>query len=216
MKPDEAWAPNLQITNYELPIFMRLFVALDIDAEIRSRIEQFMDDVRAFAPDARWVSAESLHVTLKFIGEWPDALDELKRTLAGVHGEPAEITISGAGFFPTPKSARVFWIGIQAGPELASLAAAVDAGTSTLGIESEKRAFTPHLTLARTGSGRPQRVASDRSNSSFRRLQEKLAAMSVPSFGTMSPREFFLYESKLSPKGAQYVKLESYPLRAGI
>ena len=192
---------------------MRLFVALDIDAEIRGRIAQFIDGVREFAPDARWVAAQSLHLTLKFIGEWPgEPLDELKRTLAGVRGQPAEITFSGTGFFPTPKSARVFWIGIQAGPELASLAVAVDTATSSLGIEKEQRAFTPHLTLARTGSGRPQRMSSDRANASFRRLREKLAAMPVPAFGTMSAREFFLYESKLSPKGAVYTKLASFPL----
>ncbi len=192
---------------------MRLFIALDIDSGIRGRIAQFMDGVRGFAPDARWVSAESLHITLKFIGEWPaERLDELKRALVGIRGQPAEITFSSTGFFPTPKSARVFWIGIEAGPELASLAGAVDAATSALGVESEKRAFAPHLTLARTGPGRPQRVSSDRTNPSFRRLQEKLAAIPAPAFGTMSPREFFLYESKLSPKGAVYTKLAGFPL----
>ena len=196
---------------------MRLFVALDLDPSIRAKLAQFMDGVRGFAPDARWVSTESLHITLKFIGEWPaERLDELKRTLATVRGQPAQITFAGVGFFPTPKAARVFWIGIEAGPELAALAAAIDAATSALGIEKEKRAFTPHLTLARTGSGRPRRMSSDRSNSSFRRLQEKLAAMPVPAFGTMSPREFYLYESKLSPKGAQYTKLASFPLSPGI
>jgi len=192
---------------------MRLFLALDISPEIRRHIAQFMDGVHGFAPDARWVSAESLHITLKFIGEWPgERLDQLKRALLGVHGRPAAITFSGTGFFPTAKSARVFWVGIQSGPELASLAGAVDAATSTLGVESEKRAFAPHLTLARTASGRPQRLSSDRTNSSFQRLQEKLAAMPAPAFGTMSPREFFLYESKLSPKGAVYTKLASFLL----
>jgi RNA 2',3'-cyclic 3'-phosphodiesterase len=192
---------------------MRLFLALDIDPEIRRRIAQFMDGVSAFAPGARWVSTESLHITLKFIGEWPaERLEELKRVLTAVRGLPAEITFSGTGFFPTPKSPRVFWIGIQAGPQLASLATAVDVATSALGIESEKRAFAPHLTLARTGSGRPQRNSSDRVNSSFKRLQEKLTALPAPAFGTMSPREFCLYESKLSPKGAQYTKLQSFPL----
>ncbi|HYA95044.1 MAG TPA: RNA 2',3'-cyclic phosphodiesterase, partial [Terriglobales bacterium] len=122
------------------------------------------------------------------------------------------ITFSGTGFFPTPTSARVFWSGIQAGPELASLASALDSATSWLGIDKEQRAFTPHLTLARTGSGRPQRMSSDRANTGFRRLQEKLAAMPVPAFGTMSAREFLLYESKLSPKGAVYTKLASFPL----
>lgn len=192
---------------------MRLFIALDIDPEIRARIAQFMDGVREFAPDARWVAAESLHLTLKFIGEWPaERLDELKAALVAVRGQPTEVTFSGTGFFPTPKSARVFWIGIQAGPELASLAGAIDAATSSLGIEKEQRAFTPHLTLARTGSGRPQRMSSDRTNFSFRRLQEKLAAMPAPAFGTMSAREFFLYESKLSPRGAVYTELASFPL----
>ena len=192
---------------------MRLFVALDIDAEIRARIAQFMDGLRGFAPDARWVSAESLHLTLKFIGEWPaERLDELKAALVAVRGQPAEVTFSATGFFPAPRSARVFWIGITAGPELAALAASVDIATSSLGIKKEQRAFTPHLTLARTGSGRPQRVSSDRANSSFRRLQEKLEAMPAPAFGRMSAREFFLYESKLSPKGAVYTKLESFSL----
>jgi len=196
---------------------MRLFVALDLDLSIRRRISQFMDGVRGFAPGVRWVSADSLHLTLKFIGEWPaERLAELKHVLAGVRGQPAEINFSGTGFFPAPKSARVFWIGRPAGPELASLAAAVDTATSSLGIGKEQRAFTPHLTLARTGPGRPQRMSSDRKNSSFRRLQEELAAMPPPAFGTMTPREFFLFESRLSPKGAQYRKLESYSLRAGI
>jgi len=192
---------------------MRLFLALDIAPSIRGRIAQFMGGVRGFAPDARWASAESLHLTLKFIGEWPpEKLEDLKRALAGVRGQPPEITFSGTGFFPTPRSARVFWIGIQAGPELASLAGAVDATTSVLGIEKEQRPFAPHLTLARTGSGRPQRASSDRANSSFRRLQKELAARPAPAFGTMSPHEFFLYESKLSPKGAVYTKLASFPL----
>ena len=53
---------------------MRLFVALDIDEEIRHRIARFIDGIEGFAPEARWVTPESLHVTLKFIGEQPDAL----------------------------------------------------------------------------------------------------------------------------------------------
>ena len=196
---------------------MRLFVALDIDPEIRNRIAQFMDGVRGFAPEARWVSVESLHLTLKFIGEWPaERLEELKGALTAVRGRVEEITFSGTGFFPTAKSARVFWVGIQAGPGLVALAAAIDAATLALGIEREQRAFTPHLTLARTGSGRPQRMSSDHGNRSFKRLQAKLAAMPPPAFGTMSPREFYLYESKLSPKGAQYTKLASFPLTGGI
>ena len=48
---------------------MRIFVGVDLDSEIRARIERFVEGVRGFAPDARWARPESLHITLKFIGE---------------------------------------------------------------------------------------------------------------------------------------------------
>ena len=190
---------------------MRLFVAIDIDESIRAAIAQFMAGVRGFAPDVRWVSPESLHITLKFVGEW-QRLDELERALKFVRGEPMEIGFGGTGFFPTAKSARVFWIGVEAPPALQALAQEVDAATATLGIESEERAFTPHLTLARSGLGRPHRSSGDRANSLFQQLQTRLATMPAPSFGRMTAREFFLFESKLSPKGARYTKLECFPL----
>ena len=64
---------------------MRVFVALDIDDAIRARLEQFLDGVRGFAPEARWVRPESMHVTLKFIGEKSsEAVDEIKQAL-GAH-----------------------------------------------------------------------------------------------------------------------------------
>ena len=102
---------------------MRIFIALDLDDAIRERIERFMDGVREFAPDARWVRPESLHVTLKFIGEKPaETVEEIKRVLSVVRAEAVEIAFRGYGFFPTPKAARVFWVGIESGPQLAALA----------------------------------------------------------------------------------------------
>ena len=193
---------------------MRIFIALDIDDAIRERMQRFMDGVRGFAPDARWVRAESLHVTLKFIGEEPEtAVEEVKKLLRAIRGPAIPLMFRGSGFFPTPKSARVFWVGVEADSELARLAATVDAATSQIGIPKEDHAFSPHLTLARGGkSGSPRRQKADRPNAAFRRLQEKLAEMPAPEFGAMSAREFYLYESKLSPGGAQYTKLERYPL----
>ena len=64
---------------------MRIFVALDIDDAIRARLEQFLDGVRGFAPEARWVRPESMHVTLKFIGEKSsEAVEEIKQALSGI------------------------------------------------------------------------------------------------------------------------------------
>ncbi|MGH9648848.1 MAG: RNA 2',3'-cyclic phosphodiesterase, partial [Terriglobales bacterium] len=106
---------------------MRLFVALDLDAEIRQRIARFLDGVRGLAPDVRWAQAEALHITLKFIGEMdPARLDEVHGALKQARGEATEIRFRGTGFFPAAKSARVFWIGIEADARLAALARAVE------------------------------------------------------------------------------------------
>ena len=194
---------------------MRLFVALDIDDAIRERIALFMDGVRGFAPEARWMKPESLHVTLKFIGEQPEpAVEAIKQALATITANAVEIQFRGYGFFPTAKSPRVFWIGMEAGPQLAALAAAIDEQMATLGIAKEDRSYSPHLTLARGsgGSGSPRRRKGDGPNRTFQHLQDKLSALPAPEFGTMTAREFFLYQSQLSPKGSKYTKLARFAL----
>jgi len=195
---------------------MRLFVALDIDDAIRSRIARFLDGVREFAPDARWVQPESLHVTLKFIGEKPeDKVEQINLALTTIAADSIELNFRGYGFFPGARAPRVFWIGCEGGHKLTSLAAAVDATLTQLGIPKEEHAFNAHLTLARggRGSGAPHRQKGDAPNRNFQRLQEKLAALSAPEFGTMTAREFFLYQSQLSPRGSKYTKLAGFALR---
>jgi RNA 2',3'-cyclic 3'-phosphodiesterase len=207
---------ELRIPKADHRFTMRLFIALDIDDAIREKIRVFLEGVRGFAPDARWVRSESLHVTLKFIGEKPaDTADAIKRALAKVEASPIELSFRGHGFFPTPKSARVFWIGIQSGPDLPKLASVIDDASATLDIPKEDRGFSPHLTLARRGggSGSPRWRKGDVPNKAFERLSGKLAAMSPLDFGTMTAREFFLYQSQLSREGSRYTKLEAFPLR---
>jgi len=197
---------------------MRLFVALDIENEIREHISSFMHEMAPLAPNVRWVNSESLHVTLKFIGEQPEQrVKEIESALARVPESFFQIAFRGTGFFPTPRSARVFWIGIESGPELAQLAGAVDAALLRLGIEKEKRAFSAHLTLARAkgGSGTPSKQKSDRRNRDFEAVQTTLAAMPDPHFGTMTAREFFLYRSQWSRQGSRYLKIAQFPLTAG-
>lgn len=194
---------------------MRLFIALDIDDQIRQRIGRFLEGVSGFSPDARWVRLESLHITLKFIGEKPpDIIPSLQKALNNVSVPPFDLTFSGMGFFPTPKSPRVFWIGIQAPPELQKLAAAIDNTTAQFDISKEDRPFSPHLTLARKsgGSGSPRKQKDDRPTRVFQRLQEKLATKPAPEFGTMTAREYFLYQSQLSRNGSRYTKLHSFQL----
>ena len=201
---------------------MRIFIGIDLDDEIRGKIARFLEGVSGFAPEARWVRPESLHITLKFIGEQtPEQVEAITQRLRQVQSSAFDIRLAGFGFFPTAKAPRVFWIGIHAGPALAELAAQIDAAISELGIPREERAFSPHLTLARAGgrSGDPKWRKGDGLNSIFAVLQKRLAAMGEPesgtlSFGSLAADKFILYQSQLSPKGSKYTKLERFPMRS--
>jgi RNA 2',3'-cyclic 3'-phosphodiesterase len=195
---------------------MRIFIGIDLDLEVRVRIERFLEGVQGFAPEARWVRPESLHITLKFIGEQPaERVEAITARLQRVDCSAFEIRSAGYGFFPTAKAPRVFWIGINGGSQLAELAGAIDAATAELGIPREDRAYSPHLTLARGGgkSGSPKWREGDGPNATFAVLEKRLAAMGELDFGTMMAREFILYQSQLSPRGSKYTKLQRFPLR---
>lgn len=205
--------PELRYAQLE---FMRTFVALDLEPEIRNRIADFMKQIQGLAPSARWVSTESLHVTLKFIGEKPNgAVSQIAAALSSVKVEPFQLRFAGTGFFPTPNAARVFWIGIKADERLADLAKEIDGALAKIGIAKEERVFSPHLTLARAsgGSGAPGWRKDDKPNRQFAELQELLEKRAAPDFGTMTAREFFLYQSQLSSKGARYTKIARFELQ---
>jgi RNA 2',3'-cyclic 3'-phosphodiesterase len=197
---------------------MRIFIGIDLDSEVRARIARFVEGVQGFAPDARWVRPESLHITLKFIGEQtPEQTEAIAERLRRIESAAFEIRAGGYGFFPTAKAPRVFWIGIHAGPELAALAEIIDVAVAELGIPREDRPYSPHLTLARAGgrSGSPKRRKGDGPNAVFEVLEKRLAAMGELDFGKMTAREFILYQSQLSPKGSKYTNLQRFPLIGG-
>jgi RNA 2',3'-cyclic 3'-phosphodiesterase len=185
---------------------VRLFIALDIPAEVRDQLSQYVDRVRPLAPDARWARIEQLHVTLKFIGEVTEAtVAEIKAALVPVKSEAFQVEFKETGFFPNPKSARVFWAGVHAPEALPQLASAVESAVEKLGIAREKRAYHAHLTLARAPEGSASRHC-------FRLLQERLSGEEPPQFGTMTAQEFFLYQSQIMRGGARYTKLQRFAL----
>jgi 2'-5' RNA ligase len=159
-----------------------------------------MERAQSYAPEARWARVEGLHVTLKFVGHVSDErVEQIKSALAGIKTAPFAVRFEGIGFFPNPKAARVFWAGVSGGNELPGLASAIDAALEKLGVERETKPYHPHLTLART-SARP-----------LRELQPLLAD-TPPQFGTMTAREFFLYQSQPQKGGSKYTKLERFGL----
>ena len=201
---------------------MRIFIGIDLDPEVRARIARFIEGAQGFALDARWVRPESLHITLKFIGEQaPERVAAIAERLHGesVASEEFEIHISGYGFFPTAKASRVFWVGINAEPQISELAKNIDAAVAELGFPREDRPYSPHLTLARGVAGRktgsPKWRKGDGPNSVFATLDKRLAALEKIDFGKMTAREFILYQSQLSAAGSKYTKLYSFPLQRG-
>lgn len=179
---------------------MRLFIALDIPVEVRARLAEYMERARLLAPKARWARVEGLHVTLKFIGQTSDArAEELKTALASVKVAPFPVRFADVGFFPIPKGARVFWAGVDGGDNLPHLASTIDSALEKLGFPCETKPYHPHLTLARTSS-RP-----------LRELQPLLDDL-PPQFGTMTAREFFLYQSQPQRGGSIYTRLERFGL----
>ena len=190
---------------------MRLFVALDIDPEVRRRITEFRNQMRPLAPDVRWVDQETFHITLQFLGE-TKRLDEIQRALQSVRAAPIELSFRNAGFFPSPKSPRVFWVGIEADQNLQGLVNSISQALQPLGFELDAAPFKPHLTLARAASGRPRPAPGERSAPALQQVRTKLETLGPLEFGTMTAHDFYLYESKLSPAGARYTKLSRYPL----
>ena len=177
--------------------FMRLFCAIDIPAGIKASLRVLIDQLRPLAKLA-WSPVENLHVTTKFIGEWPEErLAELTHGLEAVpRPAPVEIAVRGLGWFPNPRNPRVFWAGIESGDPLRTLARDTDRAVAALGVVSEEREFHPHLTLAR----RRNPVPIDR----LRAQVEHAAA----DFGTFHAEEFFLYLSK----NGRYTKLREFRL----
>jgi len=187
---------------------MRAFIAIDLPGTIHAALSEKQRAFRASCPEARWTRPEGIHLTLKFLGEISDAqVKQVTDALASLgRFEVFEIDVKGFGFFPDARRPRVFWAGLEAPPALAELAARVEAAMEPLGFAKERRPFTPHLTLARFQIPRPQAALQ-------KLLEQEVGVVREPPLlGRFAVSEFFLYESKLSPHGAEYAKVARFPL----
>jgi len=177
---------------------MRLFTAIDLPSEVTERLDALIAKLRPLA-QIGWSPAANLHITTKFIGQWPEErLAELQAALAGM-GRLASIPIrvSGLGFFPNRKSPHVFWAGVEAPAELTALARDTDLALAKLGVEPESREYSPHLTLARIKETVPALTL---------RLEDVEA-----DFGSFVADRFYLYLSKPGRSGSVYTKLSEFP-----
>jgi 2'-5' RNA ligase len=180
---------------------MRLFIGIDLPPDVAGALAAVRSELGG--DDAvRWVRAESMHLTLRFLGETPDdRIEPLDRTLQGIRRETFGVRVSGLGFFPNGWAPRVFWAGIRSGG-LTRLADEVERRVTLVGFDRNRRAFNPHLTLARSrGDAR-----IDRS------FVERAGAFQDREFGRFVAARFFLYRSRPGPSGAVHDRLKEYPL----
>ena len=174
----------------------RLFVGIRPPEDIRDLLIDAMDD----SADFRWQSEEQLHLTLRFVGEVERPLaGDLAAALAAVRAPKFDIRVKGVGRFEQRNSSAL-WAGIEPKEPVAALAAKIERSCQSAGLEPERRAFHPHITLARW-KGRRSRELAD--------FLERRRGLASDQF---TVDRFILFESRLSRHGAHYEEVASYPL----
>jgi len=184
----------------------RAFIAVPVSEETRRAVARLQAELRhTYDSDFRWVKPGNLHITLQFLGDIAEGRKgEIIRALMGVatRFSPLDYAVAGAGAFPSPSRPRVLWCGVSTGgEELRRLQSAVQSALRPLGFPSEKRLWTPHLTLARARqrSGGPD-------------LRRELSRLAERQWGSTSVTSFQLMGSKLSPGGADYSVIQDLRL----
>jgi len=174
----------------------RLFVAIRPPDRIRDLLLGAMGGISG----ARWLNDDQIHLTLRFIGEVDrHQAGDVHAALGGIHHRGFEIAINGVGTFDRRGRPETVWAGVAPHEPLKSLHNKVDQAMARVGVAPDQRAFFPHITLARL---KP-------SSGSVRNLLEQSGGLKSDAFRV---DQFALVESKLTPDGADYTIVETYPL----
>ncbi|MEQ9366828.1 MAG: RNA 2',3'-cyclic phosphodiesterase [Leptospirales bacterium] len=177
---------------------MRLFIAIPLPEEITERVAGLCHGL----PDVRWVAPEQMHLTLRFLGDElsPSRLEEVADALATVDSSGFVLRTGGVRRFLNPRAPQVLWLGVEDEPGLLELHRRIDHRLRSVGFAGEKRAFEPHITLARLKGVSDSRVLE------YLQLHSDFATPPFP------VEEFILYSSVLRPGGAQHDIQEIFPL----
>ncbi len=136
---------------------LRLFVALDLPETIRHELSTIAHGI----PGARWVPEENYHLTLRFIGACENwQAHDVDEALAGIRARPFELSLGGLGTFERQGRVQALWVGAQRSEALSLLQSKIENALRRVGLESERRRFAPHVTLARTDGADPAKIAA--------------------------------------------------------
>ncbi|MDX2163500.1 MAG: RNA 2',3'-cyclic phosphodiesterase [bacterium] len=181
---------------------MRLFVALDLPAALKADLGRLKLDIRY----ATWVRPGTHHLTLRFLGGAVDeqAVPRLADALSAITVPPFDLTVQGVGRFPPSekKAARVLWAGTAPSPALFDLHGAVAHAAQQAGFPLDGTPYHPHITLAR--------LKSFKADPRVETFLNEYATFRAEPFRADS---FVLFSSALTPQGAQYTPLHTFPLK---
>lgn len=186
---------------------VRLFLAINLPADVRRELVAATAPVRDAAPELSWVDETKIHLTLKFLGDQPaergDAIRAAAEQVGGRHRQ-LMMHMGGLGAFPNFRRSRVVWIGVEQESRLELLHHDVEVACSDLGFDVEGRPFRPHITLARV----KHRLPEERARALSR------AARRVGFTADVLVRSLDLMQSELGPGGSTYSTVATAPLRS--
>jgi len=177
---------------------MRLFIGLSLPDPVRDQLARLQNGLSG----ARWVAPESLHLTLRFIGEVDGgAAADIDTGLMSIRCESFPLQLAGVGQFGEGRKLRAVWAGVEAQPVLSRLQAKVEQAVQRAGLEPERRKFKPHVTLGRF-----------KGNGSAPDLGPYFASHALFRSDPIVVSEFVLFSSHLAASGAVYREEAAYAL----
>lgn len=184
---------------------VRAFIAIETPETVRSALAELQRELRDCRADIRWVNPDNIHLTLKFLGDIEEK--RIDRIVAGIRGsckgnDPFRLEVRGLGLFPNLRSPRVLWADVLEEGSLTGLQGRIEDAMDLLGFKSEKRRYSPHLTVGRF-----------RSQKGKDRIFQGIEQHNRESFGTINVHTVTLMKSRLEPAGAVYSRLAVVPLR---
>ena len=189
---------------------IRSFLAFELPYDIKRMVKQISKDIRRSKLNVRWVRVDNIHLTVIFMGNMraediSAARGEIKKIC--IEFGPFDIKLKGLGVFPNRQRPRVLWLGLDGEIErMSSLRDSLQELLKPFGIKEEKRSFKPHLTMGRFRKPNKGDSLLDNIISQYKDLGSPVCQL----------KELVMFKSELKPEGAEYTRVESWPLSGDI